>query len=147
MRNAAMLILRLVVGATFIVHGYPKLFPSGTAGFARFLGNLEFPLPGVFAWIVSFVEFFGGIAMILGFLVRYVGALMTVEMIVTSTKVKIAHGVGFIGAQGAGWELDLLLLAIALSVALIGAGAYSLDALLFRRRAGPSVLLRPGPSG
>ena len=101
-RDAALIILRLTVGATFIIHGYPKLFPSGTAGFAGFLQNLGFPAPAIFAWIVSLVEFGGGIAMIFGLLVRYVGALMTIEMLVTSTKVKMAHGVGFIGSRGGG---------------------------------------------
>src|SRR5439155_1596697 len=134
-RGQRLFVLRLAVGTTFIVHGYPKLFPSGTAGFAGFLQNLGFPIPGTFAWIVSIVEFFGGMAMILGLLVRYVGALMTIEMVVTSTKVKMAHGTGFVGARGAGWELDFLLLAIALALLLAGAGAFSLDAVLWDRRA------------
>ena len=145
-RDASLFVLRLAVGTTFIVHGYPKLFPSGTAGFAGFLQNLGFPIPGTFAWIVSIVEFFGGMAMILGLLVRYVGALMTIEMVVTSTKVKMAHGTGFVGARGAGWELDFLLLAIALALLLAGAGAFSLDAVLLggRRRA---TIPRPGTTG
>src|SRR5713226_1272926 len=104
-RDGALLILRIAVGATFIVHGYPKLFPSGPAGFAGFLQTLRFPIPIVFAWIVSIVEFFGGIAMILGLLVRYAGALMIIEMTITMTRVKMAGGVGFIGTRGAGWEL------------------------------------------
>jgi len=133
-RDAALIILRLALGATFIIHGYPKLFPSGTAGFAGFLQNLGFPAPAIFAWIVSLVEFGGGIAMIFGLLVRYVGALMTIEMLVTSTKVKMAHGVGFIGARGAGWELDFLLLAIALALALHGAGSFSVDGMLAKRK-------------
>lgn len=144
-RDASLFVLRLALGATFIVHGYPKLFPSGTAGFAGFLQNLGFPVPGIFGWIVSVVEFFGGMAMILGLLVRYVGALMTIEMVVTSTRVKMAHGTGFIGARGTGWELDFLLLAIALALLLAGAGAFSLDAVLMGRRAGPSP--RSGPAG
>src|SRR2546428_5907669 len=102
--RGALLILRVALGATFIIHGYPKLFPSGPAGFAGFLQNLGFPAPALFAWIVSIVEFGGGIAMISGLLVRYVGVLMTIEMLVTSTKVKMAHGVGFVGARGAGRE-------------------------------------------
>jgi len=132
--RGALLILRVALGATFIIHGYPKLFPSGPAGFAGFLQNLGFPAPALFAWIVSIVEFGGGIAMISGLLVRYVGVLMTIEMLVTSTKVKMAHGVGFVGARGAGWELDFLLLAIALALALLGAGSFSIDGMLAKRK-------------
>ena len=143
--RGALLILRIALGATFIIHGYPKLFPSGPAGFAGFLQNLGFPAPALFAWIVSIVEFGGGIAMISGLLVRYVGVLMTIEMLVTSTKVKMAHGTGFVGARGAGWELDFLLLAIALALLLAGAGAFSLDAVLWGRRAPAST--RPSQVG
>ena len=67
-------------------------------------------------------------------------------MVVTSTKVKMAHGTGFVGSRGAGWELDFLLLAIALALLLAGAGAFSLDAVLLggRRRA---TIPRPGTTG
>lgn len=137
-RDVALLILRIAIGATFIIHGYPKLFPSGPAGFGGFVQSLGFPAPMVLAWIVSFVEFAGGIAMILGLLVRYAGALMVIEMTVTSIRVKMGGGVGFIGARGAGWELDFLLFAIALAIVLLGAGSLSVDAVLGSRRAGSS---------
>ena len=134
-RDWALLALRLAIGITLIVHGYPKLFPSGPGGFSGFVGSLGFPVPLFFAWVVTIVEFFGGIAMILGFLVRYVGALMAIEMLVTTTRVKMAGGVGFIGARGAGWELDFLLLAIAVALTLLEPGALSIDAAVRSRPA------------
>ncbi len=130
----ALLILRLGIGATFIVHGYPKLFPSGPGGFAGFLQNLGFPGPVFLAYVVSIVEFVGGIAMVLGLFVRYVGVLMVIEMIVTSSRVKMPRGVSFIFAKGTGWELDFLLLIIALALVLLGAGAISVDAAMMSRR-------------
>jgi putative oxidoreductase len=132
--DRVLIILRFGIGVTFIFHGYPKLLPSGPGGFAGFLHSLGFPAPLFFAWVVSIVEFFGGIAMILGFLVRYVGALMVIEMIVTTVRVKLRAGVGFISPKGTGWELDFLLLIIALTLALVGAGPLSLDAALKSRR-------------
>lgn len=110
LRDWALLVLRLGIGLTFIAHGYPKIFPSGPGGFAGFVQTLGFPGPLFFAWVVAIVEFFGGIAMIIGFLVRVVGILMVIEMIVTTVRVKMARGVGFIEMQGTGWELDFLLL-------------------------------------
>jgi putative oxidoreductase len=130
----AVVILRLGIGATFIIHGYPKLFPSGPGGFAGLLQNLGFPGPVFFAYVVSILEFFGGIAMILGLFVRYVGALMVIEMVVTSARVKMPRGVSFIFSKGTGWELDFLLLIIALALVLLGAGAISVDAALTSRR-------------
>ena len=130
----AVFLLRLGIGATFIMHGYPKLFPSGPGGFASFLQNLGFPGPLFFAYVVSLVEFAGGIAMILGLFVRYVGVLMVVEMLVTSVRVKMPRGVGFISPKGTGWELDFLLLIIAFALVLLGSGAISLDAAVMSRR-------------
>jgi putative oxidoreductase len=52
-RDLALFILRLSVGATFIMHGYPKLFPSGPGGFAGLLHNLGFPVPVFLAWVVA----------------------------------------------------------------------------------------------
>jgi len=123
------LILRLGVGVTFLMHGYPKLFPSGPAGFAGLLRNLAFPAPEFLAWIVGIVEFVGGIAMILGVFVRYVGVLVAIEMLVTSVRVKMAGGVPFISPKGTGWELDFLLFMGALALVFLGAGALSLDVL------------------
>jgi putative oxidoreductase len=130
----AVVILRLGIGATFIMNGYPKLFPSGPGEFAGLLQNLGFPGPVFFAYVVSILEFFGGIAMILGLFVRYVGALMVIEMVVTSARVKMPRGVSFVFSKGTGWELDFLLLVIALALVLLGAGAISVDAALTSRR-------------
>jgi putative oxidoreductase len=130
----ALLILRLGIGATFTMNGYPKLFPSGPGGFVGLLQNLGVPAPVFFAYVVSLLEFVGGIAMILGVLVRYVGALMVIEMLVTTSRVKMPRGVSFIFAKGTGWELDFLLLIIALALVLLGAGAISIDAAVMSRR-------------
>ncbi len=108
----------------------PEIVPVRPIGLCRFPPEPEFPRPDSFAWIVAIVEFFGGIAMVLGFLVRYAGALMVIEMTITTTRVKMTGGVGFIGTRGTGYELDLLLFAIALTLVLLGPGLLSLDAVL-----------------
>jgi uncharacterized membrane protein YphA (DoxX/SURF4 family) len=59
---------------------------------------------------------------------------MVIEMIMTTVRVKMRAGVGFISPKATGWELDLLLLTIALTLALVGAGALSLDAALKSKR-------------
>jgi len=52
----------------------------------------------------------------------------------TSFRVKMPRGVSFIFSKGTGWELDFLLLIIALALVLLGAGAISIDAALTARR-------------
>ncbi|MBI2038765.1 MAG: DoxX family protein [Candidatus Niyogibacteria bacterium] len=116
----APLLLRIILGTIFVVHGYPKLFKnfSETAGFFESIGIR----PGKF-WVfaVGAVEFFGGIALVLGFATQLAAALLAIDMLVAIAKVKFRQG--FVG----GYEFDLTLLVIALSLVLTGPGAYAID--------------------
>ncbi len=121
----APLILRLVLGVAFVVHGYPKLFNrEARVGFAGWLGSMGIR-PGVFwALIVGVVEFFGGIALILGIYIQLAALLIVINMLVATWKAKWGK-VGYT-AQG-GWELDLAYLAMALALIFTGAGAWGID--------------------
>lgn len=116
----APLLLRVILGLIFAVHGYPKLFGgfSQTAGFFESVGIR----PAKFwVFVVGVVEFFGGIALILGFATQIVALLIAIDMLVAIWKVKFK--MGFVN----GYEFDLLLLIVALSLMLTGAGAYAID--------------------
>jgi putative oxidoreductase len=91
---------------------------------------LGVPIPGLMAWVVTLVEIVGGALLILGLGTRIWGLLLAVEMAFTLTMVKA--GVGLIAPQGegAGAELDLLLMAGGLALALMGPGALALDRLV-----------------
>lgn len=120
----ASVILRVVVGFLFILHGYPKLFKnySSLAGWFDSLGLK----PGKFwALVAGLVEFGGGILLILGLWVQVVGILLAIQMLVAMAKVKWGK-VGLLD-QG-GWELDFVYFAIGITFALMGGGAWSLDA-------------------
>ena len=119
------LILRLVLGVAFVVHGYPKLFNQETRiGFAGWLGSMGIK-PGAFwAPLVGVVEFFGGIALVLGVYAQLVSLLIVINMLVAMWKAKWGK-VGYT-AQG-GWEIDLAYLAMALSLIFTGAGAWGID--------------------
>lgn len=125
----APLVLRLVLGLAFIVHGYPKLFNReariGTAGWFDSIGIR----PGKFWIVVSGVaEFFGGVALILGFYTQIAAALIAINMLVAMWKAKWGK-TGFT-AQG-GWELDLAYLAMAAALIFLGAGAWGIDTYFF----------------
>ncbi len=116
----APLLLRLIVGLIFVAHGYPKLFGgfSQTAGFFESVGIK----PAKFwVFVVGVVEFFGGIALIVGFATQLAALLIAIDMLVAIWKVKAKQG--FVG----GYEFDLTLLVAALSLVLTGAGAYAID--------------------
>ena len=85
----APLILRLVLGVAFVVHGYPKLFnQEARVGFAGWLGSIGIK-PGKFwALVVGVVEFFGGLALVLGVYTQIVGLLIVVNLLVAIWKLK-----------------------------------------------------------
>lgn len=126
-----LLALRLVVGAAFILHGWPKIQrptswmdPMGPAA--------AHPLLQAAA---ALAEFGGGIVLILGFLTPIAAAALAVNMLVALFLVHIPKGDAFV-SQGPGgdFELPLAYLAIMVALFLVGPGRFSLDALLWRPR-------------
>lgn len=113
-------IIRLALGTILIVHGYPKLFKdfSGTAGF---FGQLGFKPAKFWALAVGVLEFFGGIALIFGFLTQAIALLVAIQFLVIILWVKRAQN--FVS----GWEYDFAILAMALALVFLGAGAFAVD--------------------
>ena len=135
--DVAVLILRLVLGVTFLAHGGQKLFGwldgPGLDGTVAFMGGMGVPAP--LAYLAAFTEFFGGLAVLVGLLTRLAALGLAVTMAVAIVKVHLANGF-FASAQG--FEFPLALLAIALALVAYGAGRYSLDSLLASRTGAPA---------
>jgi uncharacterized membrane protein YphA (DoxX/SURF4 family) len=139
--SVAMLILRLVVGASFILHGAPKMaHPMSWDG-------PDGPLPGVPGWlqlIVCLAEYVGGWCLIVGLLTPLVTFLQVCDMIVVTFIIGLARGVPYAG-PGHTVEIPAHLLAGALVLLVCGPGMFSLDALFVRKRgrlAAPSTGFR-----
>ncbi len=116
----ALFVLRLVFGFIFLAHGWPKLKSLKTT--AKNFSAMGFK-PGAF-WgpLTAIVEFFGGLAVIFGFLMQLAALLFAVEFAVINVW-KIAKRQPFIGNV----ELDLLLLAAALLLLVFGGGSFSVQ--------------------
>lgn len=123
--EAGSLILRLVLGITFLVHGVIK-FQSGLDNIAGWFQSIG--LPGFAAYAIAIIEAAGGIALIAGLGTRVVSALFGLIMLGAIFKVKLAAGFAGNG-QMAGYELDLVLLAIAIHLLINGSRLYSLGSL------------------
>jgi putative oxidoreductase len=134
--DASALILRIAAGLIFIPHGYSKVFGSG--GPAAFAADLPgYGVPSFLGYLAAYAEFFGAILLIAGLLTRIDALLLAGTMFVAAFVVQLpdvlrdpdAAGNRFFASMRA-IELPLALLAIMVTLLLIGPGRFSLDALL-----------------
>lgn len=128
-----LLIIRLVVGLSFMAHGAQKLFgwfgghgPKGTGGWMESMGMK----PGVLmAVMAGLMELIGGLLLATG-LFTVVGSIIIIATMLGAI-IKV-HGANGYWATANGYEYNVLLIAVAMGLALIGAGDYSLDAVILK---------------
>ena len=120
--------IRILAGIAFIVHGLPKL--SNIAGTEQFFANMV-GLPASMALPIGLLEVIGGIALLVGVLTRIASIMFIIEMIGSTITAKLSRG--FIG----GYEVDLLLMAISISLLLTGPGRISIEWNVLKRELFP----------
>jgi putative oxidoreductase len=123
-------VLRLTTGAIFAAHGAQKLFVYGFSGVSGAFGGMHIPAAGITGPLTGLVEFFGGLALVFGLLTRLAGFGLAITMIGAIAFVHLANG--FFAPTG--FEYPLALLGANVALVLAGAGRFSLDALIARRR-------------
>jgi putative oxidoreductase len=131
--------LRLIIGFGFMAHGWAKL-SRGPSGFAKLLAQIGAPFPEATAWLSTFTEVLGGLAIFVGAFVQTVSVPLIVMMLVAMFTVHLKYGFSSINTIGLteegprfgppGYEVNLLYIAGLVSLILSGAGAWSVDHLL-----------------
>lgn len=135
-----LLLLRLAIGGVVLAHGLQKfgqLGGPGLQGVAGFFGGLGFRPAPAWATLVALVETVGAALLILGLLTPLAGLLIAADLLVA---IVVAHWPRF-WSQDGGLEFPLPLAAGALALALVGPGAWSLDAALGFRLADEPLLV------
>ena len=125
--NLGLAVFRIAVATIFIRHGAQKLFVFGFAGVTGAFTHMGVPLPGFTGPLIGLLEFFGGLALVIGLLTRLVALGLVFDMLGAIILVKLKGGFS-------SYELEFLLLGSSLALALTGAGRFSVDDLLADRR-------------
>jgi putative oxidoreductase len=127
--DAGLLILRIGIGTMFIYHGLPKIMggPQGWGELGKVMGifGINF-MPQFWGFMAAFAEVIGGIAIILGVLMRPFCLLLVIDMVV-ATAMHLRKGDGLLVASHA-IEMGIVFF----SLIFIGAGRYTFYKILSR---------------
>lgn len=130
------LALRIPTAIIFIAHGAQKLFSwfggYGLEGTGQWMASIGLEPGYLLALLAGSAEFFGGIALMLGLLVRPAALILSFTMLVAIFSVHFVNGL-FMSNNG--YEFGLTLLAISVSLIFSGAGKFSVDSILAKRLA------------
>ena len=129
--DLALLVIRVFVGITFMLHGGQKLFGwyggGGLKGTSSMMQNLGVAHPGLLGWMATLSEAGGGLFVLIGLLTPLAAAVIISTMLVAISTVHWKNG--FWNGKG-GYEFNLSLIALAATLVLMGGGLVSVDYLL-----------------
>lgn len=130
----APLALRLPIGITFMAHGAQKLFGwfggYGLEGTGQWMASISLTPGYLMALMAGSSEFFGGLLLIIGLLIRPTSAVLAFTMLMAIVTVHLDNGL-FMSNNG--YEFGLALLAATVSLAISGAGKLSIDSMIARK--------------
>lgn len=118
-----LLLLRVLLGGSFLAHVSVKLFVFTVPGFVGYFGGLG--LPPVMAYLTIALELLGGVALVLGVHARWVAVPLLFELLGTIAVVHSKHGWEF-NNTGGGWEYPAFWAMALVAFILLGDGPYAL---------------------
>jgi putative oxidoreductase len=129
-------VLRAGLAIVFLAHGSQKLFGAlgggGISGTAQYLASVGAHPGMLWAVLAAMVEFGGGLAMALGLFTRLAAFALALDMALAVYLTNWHNGF-FAEKAAGGWEINMILICMAISVALTGAGRFACDHALATR--------------
>lgn len=134
--DLGMLLVRLALGPMLVLHGWNKVFGAGgLAGTTRWFASLGLRPARVHARVAAAAEIGAGLLMTLGLFTALAAMAFVGLMLVAAFTDH--RGKGYFVFKG-GWEYTLLVAMVAVGVAIIGPGRWSLDEALGLDLSGPA---------
>jgi putative oxidoreductase len=141
--DLALLVLRLALGAVFVMHGLQKLIPGtvgggeGIQGLVKILTDAKTPSPEVLAYVAAIWEVAGGALVAIGLFTRIAALGLLGIMFVAILTIHLKNGFFL-----PGYEFAMVLGTVALAIVVAGAGKVSLGAAFAKK--GPPPQKKPG---
>lgn len=130
LRNEALLAARILLALLFLIFGWDKL--TGFSGTVQYMAQVGAPLPTLSAIIAVVMEFFVGIAIVLGLFTRPLALLLALYTL--GTALIGHHYWTMTGMQHYENEINfyknISIIGGLIALYVAGAGRYSIDALL-----------------
>jgi putative oxidoreductase len=130
-------VVRVMAGIIITVAALEKFNAGGFESFTKVVAGLSIPAAGLWGVFIPLLELIGGLMVLLGLGARWVAVLFVIEYAITSFALKVPRQPPF-----GGWDsmrIDLMLLAAAIMLVMVGPGAYALESLVLRRARGPAA--------
>ena len=121
------LLLRVIVGATLVAHGYNHVWRGGRlAGTARWFESIGIRPGRVHALLASVTELAGGVLLVVGLLTPLAAAAAVGTMAVALVANHLRNGF-FIFRPGEGYEYVLMIIVVGLAIGALGGRQASFD--------------------
>ena len=128
-RDAALFVLRVVLGGVFIAHGVDKFYLSGITKTTGQFSALGIPQPKLSAYLAATAETLGGALLVIGLLTTFIASALELLMIAALYFVHLSQG---FFVTGGGFEYVLVLIVSLLMIVVFGSGRASVDGILAR---------------
>ncbi len=116
----ALKILRVFTGIFLAAHGCIRFYAGTVNGFGDFLNSKGFLVGSVIAWALTIFEILGGLAMAIGYFVKWIAALFIIELIMGIIIVHASNGWFVVGYGSGGMEYSVLLILTLVVIAATG---------------------------